>query len=248
MKPNIEQRQGAVAASGLLGLDDVAALLGVAVVAVRRLIALGLLAATLIGKPDQNAAWRIIGSVAADYIRGGATRFAMPAVAGSWFKQQPGAACFLDAMIAACADQVPEQAPDIPEGQSVRLRVTPAVSRLCLSAPQASLLGSPISGLPDWRCCYLIERLHIEARRIIAKPTTTEGELSNLYRSPERFQQVLGEATRVVLAGRIAFSKDYLVKAPNGGQAWKVVQFVFPHSQLVDAGGVTLKSVQTLAF
>jgi hypothetical protein len=245
---NDETLTAAKVISGLLTLDDAAALLGISVIGVRRLIAKSLLPATLIGEADQTAGWRVIGADLAAYIKGGAAQFTMPKIEGNWFARVPGAATFPDAIVAACQDQIPEQAPAVSEGQAVQLRVTLAVNAVCLSRPRAGLAFVEDDSLPDWRCCYLMDLLHIMARGIAESSKPMQEPLAALYQSPERFRQVLAAATERMLEGYIGFSKQYLITSPNGHKEWGVIHFQLAHKLLVDAGGVTLRHVQTLAF
>jgi len=248
--PRQEKPMSATAEVGLLTLDAAADELGVASLAVQRLVARGQLRATRLGqKPD--APWRIDAAALRSYIISGAPDFDCPALQGGWFDDPDRLGDHAHAFCKAIGEaarrdgQIPDRDDGPPKGavpeKPIALRMTASVQRVANAKPPEAL-----ARYGDRRTAYLVAQVRLAAKAVIRFDGRTPA-IAKLYHSPARYQEIVAEAGRQLLAGVMpAGCELYMVSGSAPGSAWRSFHFQLRHALL--ATGSRMSKVVSLAF
>jgi len=227
--------------TGQLTVSAVAADLGVAPLAVKRLIARRRLKAVRLG-PDGE--WRIAAAEVARYIEAGAPDFAFPETDGPWLAGVRSADGFAQSIRDAADEQIPDEAPAVREGQAVPIQLTAAVLAVIQGPPRGPFGVQIRTPFVDWRVAYLadlVRKAAYQTMRVSLQPP-----LQRLYDTPDAYTRILAEAAPQVLSGAISMSKQYLVDVAPGVKEWRPFQFELTHQRL--AAGRTWALVLEQAF
>jgi len=213
--------------TGQLTLAAAALDLGVAPLAVKRLIARRRLRAVRLGP---NGEWRIAAAEVARYIEAGAPDFAFPETDGPWLAGVRSADGFAQAIRDAAADQIPNEPPAVREGQAVPIQLTPAVLAVIQGPPRGPFGVQMKTPFVDWRVAYLVDLMRKAAYQTMG--VSLEPPLQRLYDTPDAYTRVLAQAAPQVLGGAISMSKMYLVEVSPGIGDWRPIHFELSHQRL----------------
>lgn len=211
--------------TALLTVEDVATELQVKPLAVRRLISLRLLNATLVGRD-----FRIVPADLQSYVSKGAQRLAMPPMEhdGGWLSLQTvndDAAALEQSFRKMLGDVVPTDRPtNARDGEYSTVDVKPPALMLALlkEPPKRSKFVVPGTPLPPYATNadeFAAAKLSAILRRLTLSPVNGASGLPLLYRSPDDFQTLTDQGWTEYQKQSVGMRKTYPALNPYNGPA-----------------------------